>query len=41
MQAGAGEADEGAEFRGGPLRGGGGAVDAGGVSGAFLEGCEL
>ncbi len=41
VQAGAREADEGAEFGGGPLRGGGGAVDAGGVSGTFLEGREL
>lgn len=41
MEAGAGEADEGAEFGGGPLGGGGGAVDAGGVGGAFLEGEEL
>lgn len=41
VQAGACEADEGAEFGGGPLRGRGGAVDAGGVSGTFLESCEL
>lgn len=41
MQAGAGEADEGAEFGGGPLRGRGGAVAASGVTGEFLEGEEL
>ena len=41
MQAGAGEADEGAEFGGGPLRGGGEAVDALAVAGALLEGGEL
>ncbi len=41
VQAGACEADEGAEFGGGPLRGGGGAVDALAVAGAFLEGGEL
>ena len=41
VEAGACEADESAEFGGGPLRGGGGAVDAGGVAGAFLEGGEL
>ena len=38
MQAGAGEADEGTEFGGGPLRGGGGAVNAVFVGGARLEG---
>ena len=41
VQAGADEADEGAEFGGGPLRGGGAAVAAGGVGGAFLEDGEL
>lgn len=41
MQAGACEADEGAEFGGGPLRGWGRAVGAGGVGGEFLEGEEL
>lgn len=41
VQARAREADEGAEFGGGPLRGGGGAVAAGGVAGEFLEGEEL
>lgn len=41
VQAGAGEAEEYPEFWAGPLRGGGGAVAAGCVSGAFLEGEEL
>lgn len=41
METSACETDEGAEFGGGPLRGGGGAVDAGEVCGAFLEGGEL
>ena len=41
MQAGACQADEGAEFGRGPLRGWGGTVNAGCVSGAFLQGCEL
>lgn len=39
--AGAGEADEDAEFGGGPLRGRGGAVGAEGVGGKALEGEEL
>ena len=41
METGAGEADEGAEFGRSPLRGGGAAVAAGGVGGAFLEDGEL
>ena len=41
VQAGAGETDEGAEFGGGPLGGGGGAVDALAVAGAFLKGGKL
>ena len=41
VEAGAGEADEGAEFGGGPLRGGGVAVYAGFVLGEGLEGLEL
>ncbi len=41
METGACEADEGAEFGGSPLRGGGRAVDAGEVCGAFLKGREL
>ena len=39
--AGAGEADEDAEFGGGPLWGGGRAVGAEGVGGEALEGEEL
>ncbi len=41
VEARAGEADEGAEFGGGPLRGRGGAVAAGGIARGFLEGEEL
>ena len=41
VEAGAGEADEGAEFGGGPLWGGGGAVDAGFVGGEGLKFEEL
>ncbi|KAI4246156.1 MAG: hypothetical protein L6R40_002108 [Gallowayella cf. fulva] len=41
VEARAREADEGAEFGGGPLRGWRGAVAAGGVAGGFLEGEEL
>ena len=41
VQAGACEADEGAEFGGGPLWGGSGAIATGGVAAEFLEGEEL
>jgi hypothetical protein len=41
VRASAVETDKGAEFRGGPLRGGGAAVDACCVSGELLEGEEL
>ena len=41
MEAGAGEAQEGAVFGGGPLRGRGGAVAAGTVWGKGLQGGEL
>lgn len=41
MDARAGEADEDAEFGGGPLRRGGAAVGAPVVGGGFLDGEEL
>ena len=41
MEASAGEADEGTEFGGGPLGGGGQAVAAGFVGSEGLEGEEL
>ena len=41
MDASAVEAEEDAEFGRGPLWGGGGAVDAGGVAGESLEAEEL
>lgn len=41
VQARARQADEGAEFGGGPLRGRGRAVAAGGISREFLQGEEL
>lgn len=41
MLARAAEAEEGAQFGGGPLRRGRGTVDAGAVGGQFLEGEEL